>query len=160
MTSGPPNLNQRVNTLTGLVSGARLVWRLLQDPRVPGWLKLIPLFTVIYLISPLDLVPDVLVGPGQLDDLGILLLGLWVFLRLAPQDVLRQYAPDTHPADNGAVDVTYLHPATSPGETSRRAFHGCSEASPFDAPGRPHFLSFALCDWPSRRQLPASPTAG
>jgi uncharacterized membrane protein YkvA (DUF1232 family) len=107
MTSGPPNLNQRVNTLTGLVSGARLVWRLLQDPRVPGWLKLIPLFTVIYLISPLDLVPDVLVGPGQLDDLGILLLGLWVFLRLAPQDVLRQYAPDANPADSNPVDVTY-----------------------------------------------------
>jgi uncharacterized membrane protein YkvA (DUF1232 family) len=116
MTSGSPNLNQRVNTLTGLVHGARLVWRLLQDPRVPGWIKLVPLFTLIYLISPIDLVPDVLVGPGQLDDLSILLLGLWVFLRLVPQDVLRQNAPDANPADNGAVDVTYrVVPKDPPG---------------------------------------------
>jgi uncharacterized membrane protein YkvA (DUF1232 family) len=107
MTNGPPNLNQRVNTLTGLVHGARLLWRLLQDPRVPFWTKLVPLFTLIYLVSPIDLVPDVLVGPGQLDDLGIILLGLWLFLRLVPQDILRQYAPDPSPADNGAVDVTY-----------------------------------------------------
>ena len=57
------------------------MWRLLQDARVPGWLKLISLATLVYLLSPLDLVPDILVGPGQLDDLGILLLGLWLFLR-------------------------------------------------------------------------------
>ena len=107
MTNGPPNLNQRANTLAGLFHGAQLVLRLLQDPRVPGWMKLVPLFTLIYLISPIDLVPDFLVGPGQLDDLGILLLGLWVFLRLVPQDVLRQYTPDASPVDDGAVDVTY-----------------------------------------------------
>ena len=107
MTSGPPDLNQRANTLAGLAHGARLVWRLLLDPRVPGWMKLVPLFTLIYLISPIDLVPDILVGPGQLDDLGIVLLGLWVFLRLVPKEVLREYAPETGPVDDGAVDVTY-----------------------------------------------------
>ncbi len=116
MTNGPPNLNQRSSTLAGLAHGAQLVWRLLQDPRVPGWIKLVPLFTLIYLISPIDLVPDFLVGPGQLDDLGILLLGLWVFLRLVPRDVLRQYAPETSPVDNGAVDVTYrVVPKDPPG---------------------------------------------
>jgi uncharacterized membrane protein YkvA (DUF1232 family) len=107
MSSDPPNLNQRVNTLTGLVRGAQLVWRLLLDPRVPGWTKLVPLVTLIYLLSPIDLVPDLLVGPGQLDDLGILLLGLWLFLRLVPQDVLRQHSPDAGPADEGAVDASY-----------------------------------------------------
>ena len=65
MTNGPPNLNQRSSTLAGLAHGAQLVWRLLQDPRVPGWIKLVPLFTLIYLISPIDLVPDFLVGPGR-----------------------------------------------------------------------------------------------
>ena len=114
MTSGPPNLNQRTNTLAGLVHGAQLVWRLLLDPRVPGWIKLVPLFTLIYLISPIDLIPDFLVGPGQLDDLGILLLGLWVFLRLVPRDVRRQYAPETGPVDSGAVDVTYRVVPTDP----------------------------------------------
>lgn len=107
MTSGSPNLNQRVSTLAGLARGARLVWRLLQDPRVPGWIKLIPLATLIYLLSPLDLVPDILVGPGQLDDLGIVMVGLWIFLRLVPPDVLRSYAPDSGPAEGDAVDVTY-----------------------------------------------------
>jgi uncharacterized membrane protein YkvA (DUF1232 family) len=133
MTSIPPNLNQRANTLTGLVHGARLVWRLLQDPRVPGWIKLVPLVTLIYLISPIDLVPDILVGPGQLDDLGIVLLGIWLFLRLVPRDVLRQYAPDTEPVDNGAVDAIFrVVPNDPPG--SAPATPAAQLTPPSDSP--------------------------
>jgi uncharacterized membrane protein YkvA (DUF1232 family) len=128
MTGIPPHLNPRANTLTGLVQGAQLVWRLLCDPRVPGWTKLVPLFTLIYLISPIDLVPDVLVGPGQLDDLGILLLGLWLFLRLVPLNVLREYAPDASPVDNGAVDVTYKVVSNDP--------PGAAPAEPAGPPAR------------------------
>jgi uncharacterized membrane protein YkvA (DUF1232 family) len=28
--------------------------------------------TILYILSPVDLIPDFLVGPGQLDDLGVL----------------------------------------------------------------------------------------
>lgn len=31
---------------------------------------------LLYCISPIDLIPDFLIGPGQLDDLGVILLTL------------------------------------------------------------------------------------
>jgi uncharacterized membrane protein YkvA (DUF1232 family) len=46
--------------------------------------KVVPLVTGLYVISPLDLVPDLLPVLGQLDDLSIILLGLETFLKLCP----------------------------------------------------------------------------
>lgn len=52
------------------------------DPGVPLTPKLVPLGVLGYLILPVELLPDVLLGRGQLDDLVVLLLGLRLFLRL------------------------------------------------------------------------------
>ena len=49
----------------------RLAWVLLRDRRVRKRYKLIPIVTLIYIISPLDLVPVVPVI-GQYDDLILL----------------------------------------------------------------------------------------
>lgn len=51
----------------------RLLRRLLLDERVPLWQKAIPVAAALYLVSPLDLIPDVLPVIGQLDDLAVLL---------------------------------------------------------------------------------------
>jgi uncharacterized membrane protein YkvA (DUF1232 family) len=75
----------------GLVKQLRLAWRLLWDPRVPAWTKLIPFVGLIYVISPIDFIPDPILGLGQLDDIGILLLGLRVFLQLAPEEIVLQH---------------------------------------------------------------------
>ncbi len=69
----------------------RLAWRLFWDSRVPLWTKLIPPAALAYLISPVDLVPDVALGLGQLDDLAVLLLGLKLFIEVAPPDVVREH---------------------------------------------------------------------
>lgn len=66
----------------------RLAWRLLGDRRVPPAVKLVPLAFLLYVVWPLDLVSDAIPLLGQLDDLGILLLGLRLFLHLAPRDVV------------------------------------------------------------------------
>src|SRR5688572_7141849 len=56
----------------GMVDQVKLGWRLLRDPRVP-WIKnALPAFAALYLISPIDPIPDFLLGLGQLDDFGIL----------------------------------------------------------------------------------------
>jgi uncharacterized membrane protein YkvA (DUF1232 family) len=75
-----------------LVRQARLVWRLLQDRRVPGWLKLIPAAAVVYFLSPIDLLPDLMLpGLGELDDIAILFIALKTFLELAPPGVVREH---------------------------------------------------------------------
>jgi uncharacterized membrane protein YkvA (DUF1232 family) len=78
--------------LGGLVRQARLIWLLLKDRRVPAWVKLIPAAAVIYFLSPIDLVPDMLLpGLGELDDLAILLISLKTFVNLAPPGVVREH---------------------------------------------------------------------
>lgn len=69
----------------------RIVWRLLRDPRVGTGTKLIPLIVLAYLISPIDLIPDVIIGLGQVDDLAMILAGLKLFETLAPPHVLAEH---------------------------------------------------------------------
>jgi len=69
----------------------RLAWRLFWDSRVPSWTKVIPPAALAYVIFPLDIIPDVALGLGQLDDLAVLLLGLKLFIEVAPPDVVREH---------------------------------------------------------------------
>ena len=97
----------------------RLVWRLLRDDRVSPWLKRLgPIGALLYLISPIDLVPDVFLGLGQLDDLGVITVVVVVLtkllVRFAPPAVVAEhlshvgrsgvrFAPDEPPV----VDVPF-----------------------------------------------------
>jgi len=75
-----------------LLVQARLTWRLLKDGRVPSWVKLIPAAAVVYLISPIDILPDfALPGLGELDDLAILLLSAKALIDLSPVEVVREH---------------------------------------------------------------------
>jgi uncharacterized membrane protein YkvA (DUF1232 family) len=73
-------------TLRSLLAQARLAVRLWREPRVPALVKAIPVLAALYVISPIDLVPDMLLGLGQLDDLGIVILAMELFVRLCPTD--------------------------------------------------------------------------
>src|SRR5438552_2937220 len=79
-------------SLSGLISNAQLVYRLYQDERVPTLLKAaVPLGVALYFVMPLDAIPDFIPVLGQLDDLAVIILGMGVFLRLAPQDVVDEH---------------------------------------------------------------------
>ena len=67
-----------------LVSHVRLIVRLLREPGVPLLTKALPVLAGLYVISPLDFIPDVLPVLGQLDDLGVILIALEAFLRVCP----------------------------------------------------------------------------
>jgi uncharacterized membrane protein YkvA (DUF1232 family) len=71
-------------SLRALIAQARLAFRLFREPRVPMVLKAVPLLGLLYVISPVDFVPDFIPGLGQLDDLGIILAALELFVRLCP----------------------------------------------------------------------------
>jgi len=72
-------------------SQLRLVWFLFWDREVPVYLKLLPVLAIIYALSPIDLIPDVIIGLGQLDDLTMLLVGGKVFIELAPPQVVARH---------------------------------------------------------------------
>jgi len=69
----------------------RLVVRLMLDRRVPLRHKLILPAAAIYLISPLDLIPDILPVLGRLDDVLVVLASLAMFLLMAPRDVVMEH---------------------------------------------------------------------
>ncbi len=77
----------------------RLLWRLLRDRRVPVYLKGMLGLVMIYVVSPLDLIPEsVALMLGLVDDLAIVLAGVNWFLWLVPRDAvddhLKTLGPD------------------------------------------------------------------
>src|SRR5436309_5569790 len=69
----------------------RLALRLVRDPRVPLAAKAIFVATVVYIISPIDIIPDWFPVVGQADDVLALLAGLNLFLRACPTWVVAEH---------------------------------------------------------------------
>jgi Uncharacterized conserved protein len=64
---------------------------LVKDPRVAFGSKLLLAGIPIYVILPADFLPDFLIGVGQLDDVAVILIGLRLFLRLCPPEVVQEH---------------------------------------------------------------------
>ena len=76
---------KRFSLLWALIRGdARLLWRALRHPQSPGWLKLGALGIVLYVISPIDLIPDVIPVIGLLDDIVLVPLAIRFLLNRLP----------------------------------------------------------------------------
>ena len=54
----------------------KLLLRLMRDPRVPIRRKVLVGAVLVYVISPIDLIPDFVVGFGKLDDIVVLSVAL------------------------------------------------------------------------------------
>jgi uncharacterized membrane protein YkvA (DUF1232 family) len=73
----------------------RLSWRLMKDPQVPWYSKLIVMFVVLYAISPIDLIPEYLLPHlGFGDDLLFFLLSIQQLIRSSPKEVVTQHAKE------------------------------------------------------------------
>jgi uncharacterized membrane protein YkvA (DUF1232 family) len=70
---------------------ARVFWGLFRDPRVPRWTKILPVLGVAYALFPFDAVTDFLVGLGWVDDVVVLYLCFWAFVRLSPPEVVAEH---------------------------------------------------------------------
>lgn len=111
----------------GMWDQMTLAWRLFRDPRA-GWLRnAIPVLAALYVLSPIDVIPDFLPGVGQVDDLGVLvamvILMVQLLPRFAPAWVVDEHlrgmgkaagetfaseaAPATASASGRIVDATY-----------------------------------------------------
>ncbi len=80
------------SVLRNLVMRIKLVLRLMADRRVSFVLKLLPIASLIYLFSPIDLAPGITLPIiGALDDAAIVGLGTYLFVELCPPEVVREH---------------------------------------------------------------------
>ena len=62
-----------------------------KDPRIPLYVKILMLLIIAYALSPVDIVPDFIPLLGYIDDLIILPLGIYLVLKLIPEEVKADY---------------------------------------------------------------------
>jgi uncharacterized membrane protein YkvA (DUF1232 family) len=75
-----------------LILRVKLILRLMGDRRVSPLLKLLPIGALIYLVSPVDLLPGlVLPFLGAIDDAAVIWLGATLFVNLCPEDVIQEH---------------------------------------------------------------------
>ena len=67
---------------------ARRLWFALRHPASPGWLKLGTALIALYLLSPIDLIPDVVPFFGIVDDLVLIPFAIRFLLGRLPPQVL------------------------------------------------------------------------
>jgi uncharacterized membrane protein YkvA (DUF1232 family) len=77
-------------SLLGMHHTARLFISMWFDRRMPWWLKVSAISGMVYIFSPLDVIPDIS-GVGLLDDIIVALLIMQAFVEYAPQDVLEYH---------------------------------------------------------------------
>lgn len=69
----------------------KLLYRLAEDPRVPSSEKVILAATAAYVVSPLDLIPDVIPFLGKVDDLVIIALALKRLFNVAGSEIMNEH---------------------------------------------------------------------
>ena len=90
------------------------------DPRVPPYVKAVPFLLLLYLISPIDLIPDIIPVLGYLDDVVITLLAFMLILKLTSRQVVQdliQQAREADPVPPG-IAGEQPHLAQSPPDTA------------------------------------------
>lgn len=95
---------KRLSMLWAVVKGdVRLLWRALRHPRSPGWLKFGAAAIVLYVLSPADLIPDLVPILGLVDDLVLVPLAIRWLYRQLPEWLRAEVEGRAAPADAGEV---------------------------------------------------------
>ncbi|TEU15432.1 MAG: DUF1232 domain-containing protein [Anaerolineales bacterium] len=84
-------VGEAAGIMAEIIKNIKLIWRLLNDRRVSPGLKMIVPATLLYLLFPVDIIPDIVPGLGQLDDIAVILLGLKLFVEMCPKEIVRQH---------------------------------------------------------------------
>jgi uncharacterized membrane protein YkvA (DUF1232 family) len=69
----------------------KLVYRLLKDERVPTRSKAMLIFVAGYIVSPIDVIPDMIPGVGRFDDLLVAAFALDQILNRVPEHVVVEH---------------------------------------------------------------------
>ena len=118
------------NIFQEVIQQAKLAFNLMVDPRVHPLAKLVPIAAVAYLFWPIDLLPDVVPVLGQIDDVGLVMLGLRLFFEFSPPEVVREHLRRLAEKAQWQTDET--PPAAPPTPTSDVVDGSFKEAPPDD----------------------------
>ena len=77
---------------TVLRGDARQLWFALRHPLAPTWLKLGTGLIVLYVLSPIDILPDVIPVIGFVDDLVLVPLAIRFLLKRLPREIAQAAA--------------------------------------------------------------------
>lgn len=108
--------------LRALPDIARLISRLVRDPRLPRAVKIALAAAVVYLLSPIDLIPDFIPIAGYLDDLllgAVLVDGI---LSHVDRSLVLEHWPRTEQALDGIARSARLLAVWVPRRLKRRIF--------------------------------------
>jgi uncharacterized membrane protein YkvA (DUF1232 family) len=84
---------KRLSLLWSVIRGdARLLWFALRHPLAPRWLKPAVALVALYLLSPLDLLPEALPVIGMVDDLVLVPLALSLIVQRLPATLRADFA--------------------------------------------------------------------
>jgi uncharacterized membrane protein YkvA (DUF1232 family) len=84
--------NQNSGFFQDLILRAKLILRLMGDKRVNFLLKILPVGALIYLILPIDLLPEIAIPIiGYLDDAFVLWIGMTLFVALCPDEIVQEH---------------------------------------------------------------------
>lgn len=83
-------MNRLVQLLAAARHELRVLWRAARDPRRPAWLRPALALVVVYLVSPVDLIPEALPLIGVVDDLVLIPLALAWLVRALPAGLRRE----------------------------------------------------------------------
>jgi len=88
----PTNLmvSQQGGVIRNFINRTKLIWRLMGDSRVSPWVKLIPIGSLVYLVSPFDLIMGI-PGLDAIDDVTVLWFGSTLFVELCPPEVVKEH---------------------------------------------------------------------
>ncbi|HEV8614110.1 MAG TPA: YkvA family protein [Methylomirabilota bacterium] len=100
----------------------RLLWRLVRDPMLPRAVKVALAAAAVYLLSPIDLIPDFIPIAGYLDDLLVAAVVVDGILNHVDRSLVLRYWPRTEQALDDIGRAARLLAAWLPRRLKRRIF--------------------------------------
>lgn len=70
---------------------AHAAWLAARDARTPWHARAFGLFIAAYALSPIDIIPDFIPVLGLLDEVVLIPLGVWLFVKMLPDGVFAEH---------------------------------------------------------------------
>ncbi len=101
---------------------AVMFWHVMRHPQTPGKVKLAAAAAFLYLISPIDLIPDFIPILGLLDDVGVVTLLLSIAYKMLPKDLydalrMKVGGASTSTSASASAPASASKPSPAPSKT-------------------------------------------
>ena len=84
--------SQNGGLIQDFIRHIKLIWLLISDKRINLFLKILPVASLVYLVSPFDMLSGMAFPViGALDDAAIIWIGTSLFISLCPEDIVNEH---------------------------------------------------------------------